>query len=232
LIEIVKRFLETTFNEYYFLDIKTGRFNKVPEYPKEAWLEGVVNALTHRSYNLQGNPIYIKHFDNRLEISNSGPLPSQVTVENIKTERYARNPRIARVLTEFGYVRELNEGVNRIYKSMEDSMLSEPEYKDQNNIVTLTLRNNIARHKKTIPSFVIDTITNNWKKYNQTEKEIIGFLFMNNQAVLTDIAKAISVTSKTVRIYLNKFISAGVLEKKTEKQRDVNAAYAFKGNLD
>jgi ATP-dependent DNA helicase RecG len=232
LIGIIKRFLETTFNEYYFLDINTGRFNKVPEYPKEAWLEGVVNALTHRSYNLQGNPIHIKHFDDRLEISNSGPLPSQVTVENIKTERYARNPRIARVLTEFGYVRELNEGVSRIYKSMEDSMLSEPEYKDENNIVTLTLRNNIARHRKAIPSSVMDAITNNWEKYNPTEKEIIRFLFINNQVILTEIAEAISVTPKTLRIYLNKFISNGILEKKTEKQRDANALYAFKGSFD
>jgi len=82
---------------------------------------------------------------------------------------------------------------------MEDSMLSEPEYKDQNNIVTLILRNNIARHRKTIPEFVMDVITNNWKKYNPTEREIIRFLFVNNQAVLTDIAKAISVTPKTVR---------------------------------
>jgi ATP-dependent DNA helicase RecG len=35
-----------------------------------------------------------------LEISNSGPLPSMVTVENIKETRFSRNPRIARVLNE------------------------------------------------------------------------------------------------------------------------------------
>lgn len=34
-----------------------------------------------------------------------------MTVENIKDTRYSRNPIISRVLTEFGYVRELNEGV-------------------------------------------------------------------------------------------------------------------------
>lgn len=91
------------------LNMETGRFERVPEFPKEAWLEGIVNALCHRSYNLQGNSIYIKHFDDRLEISNSGPLPAQVTVKNIGQERYARNPRIARVLSDLSYVRELNE---------------------------------------------------------------------------------------------------------------------------
>ena len=65
----------------------------------------------------------IKHYDDRLEISNSGPLPSIVTIENIKENRYARNPKIARVLYELGYVRELNEGVKRIFSSMQKMLL-------------------------------------------------------------------------------------------------------------
>lgn len=100
LIDELKTFLKASFKDYHFLDLEEGRFKKVPEYPEEAWLEGVVNALCHRSYNVQGSAIYIKHFDDRLEISNSGPLPAQVTIKNIKTERYARNPRVARVLED------------------------------------------------------------------------------------------------------------------------------------
>ena len=58
--------------------------------------------------------------DDRLEIKSPGKLPSIVTVDNIKDTRYSRNPRMARVLTEFGCVRELNEGVKRIYADMEE----------------------------------------------------------------------------------------------------------------
>lgn len=123
LIDKIRQFLHISFKEFFFLDINIGKFKKVPEYPEEAWLEAVVNALCHRSYNVQGNAIYIKHFDDRLEISNSGPLPAQVTVDNIRTERFARNPRIARVLEDFNYVRQLNEGVKRIYESMENPCL-------------------------------------------------------------------------------------------------------------
>lgn len=120
LIDELKTFLKTSFKDYHFLNMEDGRFKKVMEYPEEAWLEGVVNALCHRSYNVQGNSVYIKHYDDRLEISNSGPLAAQVTIDNIKTERFARNPRIARVLEDLGYVRQLNEGVSRIYESMEN----------------------------------------------------------------------------------------------------------------
>lgn len=59
LIEQVSAFLRASLRDYYFLDIQIGRFKKVPEYPEEAWLEGIVNALCHRSYNISGNSIYL-----------------------------------------------------------------------------------------------------------------------------------------------------------------------------
>ena len=225
----VKAFLKATLKDYYFLDLDSGRFNKVPEYPEEAWLEGVVNALCHRSYNVQGNAIYIKHFDNRLEISNSGPLPAQVTVENIRTERYARNPRVARALEDMGFVRQLNEGVSRIYRSMEKSMLSEPEYKVQNGNVYLTLRNKISQHTKTIPEPVLHVIQDKWSSFNETQKRILQHLFYNNKATIADFTDVTGINEKTIRLYLNQFVEQEkILVRLSHKIRDKNALYAFK----
>ncbi len=229
IIEYVKRQLKATLKDYYFLDLETGIFNKVPEYPEEAWLEGIVNALCHRSYNVQGNAIYIKHFDNRIEISNSGPLPAQVTVENIRTERYARNPRIARALEDMGFVRQLNEGVSRIYLSMEKSMLSVPEYKEQNGNVYLTLRNKISQHIKTIPDHILKSIQKKWGSYNETQKKILQYLFYHNQGTVDDFVAETGINDKTIRIYLNQFIDDdNILERLSAKIRDKNALYAFK----
>lgn len=225
----VKAFLKAALKDYYFLDLDSGRFNKVPEYPEEAWLEGVVNALCHRSYNVQGNAIYIKHFDNRLEISNSGPLPAQVTVENIRTERYARNPRVARALEDMGFVRQLNEGVSRIYRSMEKSMLSEPEYKVQNGNVYLTLRNKISQHTKTIPEPVLHVIQDKWSSFNETQKRILQHLFYNNKATIADFTDVSGINEKTIRLYLNQFVEQEkILVRLSHKIRDKNALYAFK----
>ena len=225
----VKTFLKAALKDYYFLDLDSGRFNKVPEYPEEAWLEGVVNALCHRSYNVQGNAIYIKHFDNRLEISNSGPLPAQVTVENIRTERYARNPRVARALEDMGFVRQLNEGVPRIYRSMEKSMLSEPEYKVQNGNVYLTLRNKISQHTKTIPESILHVIQDKWSSFNETQKRILQHLFYNNKATIADFTDVTGINEKTIRLYLNQFVEQEkILVRLSHKIRDKNALYAFK----
>lgn len=228
LIDEIKFFLKTSFKDYHFLDIDDGRFKKVMEYPEEAWLEGIVNALCHRSYNVQGNSVYIKHFDDRLEISNSGPLAAQVTIDNIKTERFARNPRIARVLEDLGYVRQLNEGVARIYESMEKSMLSIPEYKEVNKNVYLTLRNKISEHFKTIPEQVIEKIGGQWKEFNITQHRILSYLFLNHEGTLNDLVEFTSINQNTVRSYLNQFIQEGIIFRNSSKQRDKNAKYTFK----
>ena len=229
IISHVKSFLQNTLKDYHFLDLETGRFKKVPEYPEEAWLEGVVNALCHRSYNVQGNAIYIRHFDDRIEVSNSGPLPAQVNVENIRTERFSRNPRIARALEDMGFVRQLNEGVSRIYQSMEKSMLSTPEYIEKNGNVYLILRNKISNHTKTIPDSILKLIQDNWSKYNETQKKILQYLFYHNQATIDDLVIVTGINDKTVRLYLNQFIDDGkILERLSEKQRDKNAKYAFR----
>lgn len=228
LIEELYSFIKISLKDYYFLNIEQGKFIKIPEYPQEAWLEGIVNALCHRSYNVQGNSIYIKHFDDRIEISNSGPLPAQVTIENIKTERFARNPRIARVLEDLGYVRQLNEGVSRIYESMEKSMLSVPEYKEQNGNVYLTLKNKISEHSKTISTDIIHKIEKQWKKYNEIQRNIILFLSAKSQLTLPELTEYMNVSDKTIRRYLNDFISENIIEKQGNKQRDINATYSFK----
>lgn len=228
LIDELKAFLRASFRDYYFLDMEEGKFKKVPEYPEEAWLEGIVNAMCHRSYNSQGSAIYIKHFDDRLEISNSGPLPAQVTIQNIKTERYARNPRVARVLEDMGYVRQLNEGVSRIYESMEKSMLSEPEYKEENGNVYLTLRNKISEHSKTIDDKVMKMIETNWRDYNDTQRKVFNYLFVKHTGTVKDLSNYTGINQNTIRAYLNGFIDNGILIRNSNKQRDKNALYCFK----
>lgn len=228
LIEIIKRFLRVSMKDYYFLNIQEGRFMKVSEYPEEAWLEGIVNALCHRSYNIQGNVVYIKHFDDRLEISNSWPLPAQVTVDTIRESRFSRNPRIARVLSDLWYVRELNEWTSRIFEAMQKSMLPVPEYTDKNNIVTLVLRNKVANHDATISEKTMNNVERKWGNFSPTEIEIIQYLFEHHTANIDELDTNIKKTETAIRSALNKLLESDILVKETNKIRDRNAMYLFK----
>ena len=81
-------------------------------------------------------------YDDRLEIESPGRFPNIVTADNISYTRFSRNKTISRVMTEFEWVRELNEGVKKIYSDMAEAGLPAPEYIETPNTVKLILRNN------------------------------------------------------------------------------------------
>ena len=83
-------------------------------------------------------------FDDWIIVHSPGDLLSIVTVDNICTTHYSRNPNIARALVQFNQVRKFGEGVDRMYKNMEEYFLEDPEYVATNAYTELTLRNNIV----------------------------------------------------------------------------------------
>lgn len=113
--------------------------------PEWAFQEAVTNAVIHRNYSLSDD-IHIRFFDNRIEIESPGSYPGHITISNIQTERYARNPIILRTLNRFSGAPNLDigEGVNRIFQVMAEHNLYEPLYLPPNlypHSVFLTLFN-------------------------------------------------------------------------------------------
>jgi ATP-dependent DNA helicase RecG len=107
---------------------REGRFERATLIPEFAWLEAIVNAVTHRSYSIGGDHVRVELLDDRLEVESPGRLPGLVRLENIRSTRFARNPRIARTLSDLGYARELGEGVNRMFEEMRRAGLPDPVY--------------------------------------------------------------------------------------------------------
>ena len=116
-----------------------GKFGTGGLIPQSAWLEAVVNAATHRSYSIGGDHIRVELFDDRLEAESPGRLPGLVRLDNIRSSRFARNPRIARAMSDLGYGRELGEGVNRMFEDMHFAGLPNPVYSDRASSVQVTL---------------------------------------------------------------------------------------------
>jgi ATP-dependent DNA helicase RecG len=124
------------------------------EYPTFAWQEAIVNAVAHRDYRYEGLGIEIWMFDNRIEIRSPGELVEPVTIDRLlRRERIhaSRNPRIVRVLTDFGYMREQGEGIPRIFEAMEREGLYPPEIGLEGGAVfNVTLRNTVAFRPETV----------------------------------------------------------------------------------
>ena len=151
LIPEAKRFIADQLEERTTLE-SDGRFHTYPEYPEFAWVESITNAVCHRQWGLRGDYILVAKYDDRLEIKSPGRLPNIITVDNIFTTRFARNPIISRVLTEMELVRELNEGVPRVFSEMKDSGLPEPRIVETAANVSVILYNGKAENSSDNPS--------------------------------------------------------------------------------
>ena len=117
-----------------------GRFERFSLVPEDAWLEGLVNAVVHRSYSLTGDHIRVEIFDDRIEISSPGRFPGLVDLSDpLHAARFARNPRIARVCADLQFGQELGEGVRRMFDEMRMAGLEDPIYHQTAGSVRLTL---------------------------------------------------------------------------------------------
>lgn len=82
----------------------------------------------------------------RMLIQSPGKLPGAVTLDNIRNHRFSRNPTIARFFSAFDWVRELNEGVDKIFQEMDEAGLPAPEYENDNDYyLKLVLKNNLTQ---------------------------------------------------------------------------------------
>lgn len=101
----------------------------ISEYPRPALREAIVNAVAHRDYSLEGAPILLYIFDDRIEIRSPGDLPNGVTLENIRTHySKPRNETISRVLFNLGYVNILGSGIPRMIRLMLEHVGREPDF--------------------------------------------------------------------------------------------------------
>ena len=116
-----------------FLSQKTvfgtdAKFEQTFSYPENACREALVNAIAHRDYSMS-LPVTICVYNNRLVFESPGELLSTVSLEDLLAGtgvHESRNVYVARVLRENNYMRELGEGIRRIFELMNLKELAAP----------------------------------------------------------------------------------------------------------
>ena len=121
LVEQTIEYVRTQIKEHTYLGPDV-RFVTEPEYPEFAWKEIIVNAIAHRDYSIKGTDIQIKMFDDHITVESPGTLPGTVRLNNMREIHFSRNPKMAQLLHEYEYVREFGEGVDRMYREMEEAL--------------------------------------------------------------------------------------------------------------
>lgn len=166
-----------------------------------------------------------------MEILSPGDLPGIVTINNIKEKRYARNPIISRVLTELEVVRELNEGVSRIYREMSDLFLEDPIYiEDKGSSVKLILKNNIVMRTKRKTKLLLkaNNINKKWQELNIIEQKTIQFIFDKGEVMPYQVAEYINRDRRTAQRILKKLEKSGLIEWVGTSIKDPRKIYRIK----
>lgn len=213
-IEQATNFIKSQLREFTYLN-SDGVFEAISEYPEFAWYEGLVNAVVHRDYSFSGDYVKIKLYDDRLEISSPGKLCGFVTIENIRNQRCSRNPQISRTLTEFGFVRELNEGVKRIYSEMEKFFLKDPVFSEpDHHSVLLVLYNNIIMRSRRKEESVMNygKVHDKWCELNYLERKVLVYIYDKGEITSDDVTVIINRGKTTAVKMLNKLIDMDLIE--------------------
>jgi len=193
----------------------SGRFEAVPVLPRDAWLEGLVNAVLHRSYSMAGDHVRVEIFPNRIEISSPGRFPGLVDpTRPLDISRYARNPRLARVCSDLGIAQELGEGIRRIFDEMRARGLTDPLYTQTAASVQLTL-------------FFSDALPPEIRKALPTGAlKLLDVLRRAGRPLGTgQVADAAGVTRPTASRHLQRLQDAGLVAWEGQSPKDPRAAW-------
>ena len=183
-------------------------------YPDVAVREGIYNALMHNDWSAC-QPITIKVFDLKMEISNRSVLPSGWTMKNHDSMHI--NPLISNAFKYAGFVEKFGTGIPKMLNACKAGGNPEPEYKVYEKSISLVLKpsekymllvrqlygRNGNDTKQTanvvdVVDIVDGTNVNHALNAQDRRKRLLELISANASISIAELALIMSVTKRTV----------------------------------
>lgn len=204
LLEIEKEAIELT----YYDEFPLGLFrNKIRHYDARLIRELLINAIAHKSYTISGD-IFIKVYQDRLEITNPGGLPLGITKDNILHTTYRRNPHLIRILHDLKLMEGEGTGYNLIYEITSRDAKAFPIPISDYNSTSVIQYSRILDEEAVL---ILDFIATN---YQLSQKEFIalGIITRYKKILATQLTKELQLTDEDrLRTYVNKMIEQAII---------------------
>ena len=119
----------------------------IPTFNERVVREAILNAVSHRNYQLAGS-VFLRQYPDRLVLESPGGLPNGISLDNILDRQVPRNRRIAEILGLCGLVERSGQGMNIMYETSVMEAKQLPDFTGtDNDLVKLTL-NGLVLDKK------------------------------------------------------------------------------------
>lgn len=87
----------------------------IPTFNERVVREAVLNAASHRNYQMGGS-VFIRQYRDKLVVESPGGFPNGISLDNILDRQSPRNRRVAGILSMCGMVERSGQGMNLIYE--------------------------------------------------------------------------------------------------------------------
>ena len=171
---------------------------EMPDYPERAVMEGLVNALIHRSYTQVGSEVHIDMFDNRIEIYSPGGMVSGVSLKDkdiLKIPSKRRNPVLADVFNRLKYMERRGSGFKKIMMDYQE----QPNYNE-------SLRPLFEADSE---DFLLTLFHMNYSEdvtqdvtQDDVDKKIKEMIKSNPNVSTEEMAKILSLSTRTVKRHI------------------------------
>lgn len=121
----------------------------IPQYQPVVLREAILNALVHADYSIRA-PLNIAIYDDRLEITNPGPLPFGLSLETaLSGVSQLRNRVLGRIFRELKFTDQWGSGLNRMIEACRSNNSEAPKFEELGQFFKVTL---FPRSLSIIPS--------------------------------------------------------------------------------
>lgn len=156
----------------------------IPEYPRPAIREALLNAVAHRDYSgfVRGSQVQVKLFADRLEVHSPGGLFGDVTVETLEERQSTRNRRLMQLLEHQHLVENRGSGINSMIAEMREAHMEPPRFQDDRSAFTVTFFN----HTLLLSSEGIDWLNAVAADLQLNERQKLALLYLRHNHRLTN----------------------------------------------
>lgn len=191
------------------------------EYPMEAARELLINAVAHRDYSIRGDNIRMFIFSNRMEVYSPGELPGPMTLQNLRDERFSRNPIIVQVLADMNFIEKLGYGVDRVIDLMQAKNLREPDFHERSGGFEVVIYNALGDARE-LPdgSLSFDGVYKG-QAINERQEAALAFLHTSHNSRITngDLKELFAdIHPETIRRDLSDLVDKEILVKLGQKR--------------
>lgn len=177
------------------------------EYPEPALREAILNAIIHKDYS--STWIFLRVYDDKLELWNPGLLPEELTIEKLKERHssYPRNPHVAEVFFKAGYIEAWGRGTTNMITECVASGLPEPILEEDQGGIRVIFLKDIYTEKYLAQLGV-----------NDRQKQAVLFIKQNGYITNSKYQQEYQVSDRTALRDLDDLVSRKILVKAGDKK--------------